>query len=583
MATANFQTMNALVLVNSGQPEYHQGRVFVLPYLEHFGVPCDVVDLLHHPLPVDANRYPLVILAHPNLDPGNAWLGGRGGARLRDAVRAGSGLVSFDAALSHWLVGSIPEQPRIALERLEIAGGAHYITALHEADHSLALSAPLEIASLPEGEVLVEAATSPLLVASQLEKGRLLHWASTGWMHTAVLGPMMGMDDLFWRGLVWAARKPYALRGLPPLMTMRIDDVAGRGGLFNQSPLYWVENAVQEGFKPWLGIFIYNLSAPAVNQLRGLVQAKQATAFPHAFGRPNRSPEMNYFYYEDALPLRANEYDEFIYFDHHHGIPWPDSEARRGMEAVDRWYQAHMPLPKSKMALPHWGEMGDNTISHMAEKWGAEYIFFMNDINLPMAKGIPWPKLGPFRRYEDQGECFPWTEGERGGRPVYYADFANVAGYPFFMSMTEIRDDAGYEWAPDNNVEATVQRGIRQLRRALDSMTLPNLFTHETDFIHKIAPQNWAEIMHGIAQGIAAYNPIQVTYDEGIRYVRATKTSSLINCRFDPGTGEVRASLTGKTDLPTHFYVFTGDGGTIDPWLVEVPPFKDNISILVKV
>ena len=87
MATANFQTMNTLVLVNSGQPEYHQGRVFVLPYLEHFGVPCDVVDLLHQPLPIDANRYPLVILAHPNLDPGNAWLGGAGGTRLRDAPR----------------------------------------------------------------------------------------------------------------------------------------------------------------------------------------------------------------------------------------------------------------------------------------------------------------------------------------------------------------------------------------------------------------------------------------------------------------------------------------------------------------
>ena len=215
-----------------------------------------------------------------------------------------------------------------------------------------------------------------LLVASQLENGRLLHWASTGWMHTAVLGPMMGMDDLFWRGLVWAARKPYALRGLPPLMTMRIDDVAGRGGLFNQSPLYWVENAVQEGFKPWLGLFIYNLSAPAVNQLPRAGAGQAGNGFPACLWASNRSPEMNYFYYEDALPLRANEYDEFIYFDHHHGIPWPDSEARRGMEAVDRWYQAHMPLPKSKMALPHWGEMGDNIISHIAEKWGAEYMLF---------------------------------------------------------------------------------------------------------------------------------------------------------------------------------------------------------------
>ncbi len=69
--------------------------------------------------------------------------------------------------------------------------------------------------------------------------GQLLSWASTDWMDTRVLGPLAGLDDLFWRGLVWAARKPFCLRGLPPLVTMRVDDVAGTGGHWQQTPLYW--------------------------------------------------------------------------------------------------------------------------------------------------------------------------------------------------------------------------------------------------------------------------------------------------------------------------------------------------------
>ncbi|MGB9746412.1 MAG: hypothetical protein ACPLXM_05740 [Bacteroidales bacterium] len=36
----------------------------------------------------------------------------------------------------------------------------------------------------------------------------------------------------------------------------------------------------------------------------------------------------------DAMPLRAENYDEFIYFDHHNGKPWSDEEAQRGLDAV---------------------------------------------------------------------------------------------------------------------------------------------------------------------------------------------------------------------------------------------------------
>jgi hypothetical protein len=398
-------------------------------------------------------------------------------------------------------------------------------------------------------------------------------------MHSGVLGPLAGLDDVLWRSLAWAARKPFALRGLAPLVTMRVDDVAGRGGLWQQSPLYWVHVANRHGFKPWLGLFIYNLTEPAVNELRDLVERGQAAAFPHAFGRPPRSAESDFYYYERALPWRAADYDEFIYFDHHRRRPWSDVEAARGLAAVDEWYAAHAPLPMSRYAIAHWSEMGSNVMAHVRDQWSAEFIAQFNDVNLPFLSRISWLKAGPFRRYEKPGTGFPLDPARRGQRPVYYADFVNLGGRQFFNCVTEIRDDAGYEWRPDNDVAATVGRGVRQLRRALDSMALAVLFTHETDYLYKIRPEAWAEEIAQVAAGITQYNPIYVTPDEGVRYVRATRTSHLKACHYDVATGQVAAALTGYADVPTHFYLFTGRGDEITTALVEVPVFDGETVV----
>ena len=41
-----------------------------------------------------------------------------------------------------------------------------------------------------------------------------------------MFGQFQGIDDLVWRGIVWAARKPFVMRGMPPFISMRVDDAA---------------------------------------------------------------------------------------------------------------------------------------------------------------------------------------------------------------------------------------------------------------------------------------------------------------------------------------------------------------------
>ncbi len=595
--------MDALVLENSLSPAYAEGRHGVVPCLDHLGVPYAVADLAHSPLTSAVADYPLVIVAHRRIDPGGVRLGPEGRRRLLAAVAAGTGLVSFDPTLpaSGEMGATRPARGATIAEQLRFASQRHYITARHEPEEELRLVEPLSIPPLavPTGGVLVAGGGLPLVAAAHLGRGRVVQWATACWLHTCVLGPLAGLDDVLWRGLAWAARKPFALRGLGPLVAMRVDDVAGCGSLWQQSPLYWVRAANRFGLKPWLGLFIYNLSPEAVGELRELILRGQATAFPHAFGLRSR-PDMPDVHYQGQIVPEGgsidegqfarrhgrrpwpSDLDEFIYFDHFRSRPWPDEEAAQRLAAVDEWYAAHAPLPISRYVVPHWYEMGRNTVAHVYDLWGARYCGTPLDLGFAYSPRHAWLKAGPFRRYENPGTGAIHS-GRRGQRPVYYADWLNSCDRQFFNCLTEIRDDAGYDWKPDNDVSATVGRGVRQLRRALDSMALAVLVAHETDHIYDIDPKTWATEIEQVARGIVGYDPIYVTLDEAVRYVRATRTSRLESACFDGTAGTVSATFTGHADVTTHFYLFTEESGEIEQTLVEVPAFEGQVVVATRV
>ena len=107
----------------------------------------------------------------------------------------------------------------------------------------------------------------------------------------------------------------------------------------------------------------------------------------------------------------------------------------------------------------------------------------------------------------------------------------HIPGHPefdgqFFNCVTEIRDDAGYEWYPSSDVAGTIGRGTRQTKRALDSMALATLFTHGY-FMGDVGPESWRATLQGITDNLAPYNPIYVTLDYACQYVRAMHTSDI--------------------------------------------------------
>jgi hypothetical protein len=419
----------------------------------------------------------------------------------------------------------------------------HYITERHEPNESISVSSMPSLGMTPpaDAETVATAEGQPFIVVRNYGAGKAVQWGSYAWMSHSVKGPIYGLDDLVWRSLVWAARKPFVMQGIPPFVTMRVDDESGG--------FWWIHIANEFGIKPWAGLFFHNIDATEAADLSALVNADQATTSIHAFN------------------------GGFFYFNHS-GSDWPDATVAAYFDEGTQWHADHN-IPISKFVLGHYYELGTNVFGGLSD-WGVEFIGAQMDPGY--GYGAPWIMNGPYRLYE--------TGGSSSGRPMYYADFMTIPGHPefdgqFFNCVTEIRDDAGYEWYPSNDVASSIGRGTRQTRRALDSMALATLFTHG-QHVSGISQDNWRSILLGVTDNLAPYDPIYVTMDHACQYVRATHTSDIGQGEFDPLTGVLTTTLTGETDLPTQFYLFTECGAEILEQRVDVPTFSGSTEVVTE-
>lgn len=543
---------DAIVIVNSASASYQDFARYTQPYLNHFGVPYTLLDIATAPIPSDLGRYALILIGHNQLDVQHTYLDSAEQQLISAAVYQGTGLVSFDSELAN--ASFVPHYQYVqdifqfgytgstASSQVEIDSNigltGHYIVAAQPTNVIYTLGGSIRPTgvTLPAGAAaLATIAGQPFVVATTYGQGRAVQWTTYTWLNWRTWGYVHGFDDLIWRGFVWAARKPFVLQGLPPFVTFRDDDSTGGYD--------WVVTANRYGFKPWLGIFLRAVSESAAAQLRDLVNAGQATVGVHSL-------DFGPFFYTGS-----------------------DSQIAANFAEAQAWFAAHQ-IPHSKFVAPHYYQFGTNVFDGL-QSMGVEYV---GTTLVPGTEyGDPAVPGAPYRLYD--------VPNSADAAPFFYADYLSVPGHPehngkFFNVFTEIRDNAGYEWFPDNDVPGSITRGTIQLKRALDSMALATLFTHEY-YIHPITPSNWDQILAGIANNIAPYQPIYVTMDYAVQYVRAMYTSNITSSVYDPVRRMLDTTLTGSTDLPTRFYLFTEQNNVIQQRLVDVPVFTGSTVVSV--
>ena len=416
------------------------------------------------------------------------------------------------------------------------AAGSHFITARHQAAESITTgSMTLAGITLPtDATSLATTGGTPFLAVRNSGQGRAVQWGSYNWMSVSVKGPIYGLDDLVWRGMAWAARKPFIMQGMPPFLTMRVDDESG--------PFDWIHVANEVGIKPWAGIFLSNIDEAEATDLSNLVNAGQATAAIHAYNGA-------WFYWAQS-----------------------DTQIAANFTTGTQWHQNHN-IPISKYVLPHYYQFGSNAFAGL-NNWGVECVGTQMDPD--QGYGAPWIMNGPYRTYE--------TGGSSGGTPQYYADYMTIPGHPefngrFFNLVTEIRDDLGYEWYPNNDVSGTIYHGTLQSKRALDSMALATLFTHDQS-VSGVSMDNWRAILQGITTNLAPYHPINVTMDEACQYIKSKHDSKIVSSAYDATTRQVTVNYTGTTEVATKFYLFMDDHSAIRDMWVDVPQFTNQTQVL---
>ncbi len=553
---ATTQRADAIVLVNQNSARYVDFTRYIEPYLKHFGVPYSVINIATTAIPTNIGDYALIIVGHSSMDNDNTLLDTTEQNLISTAVNNGSGFVNFDNDLVElgtpryqfvqniFGFGYFSAFVESVVQINSSASIGGYVLGMQptNASYNFPNATPMLGVTLgTNSATLATLGGNPLLVARQYGQGRAIQWTNYGWMDAYIWGPVHGMDDLVWRSIVWAARKPFVMQGLPNFVAMRVDDSTG--------PYAWADTAANYGLKPWNGFFMQDQDTQDIADMRRLINAGKMTASIH-----------------------ARTSNDWFYFDHITGQPWSNTVMAQNWADAEAFHTTNN-IPKSKYVVPHYYEFGTNVFQGL-QNYGAEFVGTVQTINTTHVGDITLLG-GPYCKY--QTPCVP------GRWPIYYADYLTVPGHPefdgkFFNVVTEIRDNAGYEWFPSSDVPTTVSRGVAQLTRAFKGMNLATLFTHEY-LIQPISPTDWNSIMSGVTSGIASYNPIYVTMDYAAQYVRAMATSDIASSIYTPGTGNLQTIFSGKTDLVTRFYIYGEQGGNITSASQDVPVFNGSATV----
>ncbi|MBQ8003613.1 MAG: hypothetical protein IJ299_00755 [Oscillospiraceae bacterium] len=541
-----------------GYSEYCE---LIRPYLDVFGMPYDELSPKELPACL-SDGAALILLAQPGLT-----LSDDAAVAVMSALGNGTGIVCTDGTILYNTafdgIRTIHDMPSPSSgSSIEITQ-KHYATRFHDEGESIPLYSAASFyvnTNLRGGQTLAKMGGFPLLEVSEHCGGKVVLWNNVLWIRTSVLGPVHGMDDIMRDSIVWAAKKPFAMKSLPPFVGMRVDDVWGAWrDKAPENPLSWIEISNKYGFKPWLGIFQDNINEKSTELVRGYVESGIATAFPHAFA---------------GCEWVASDIPEhWAYFDHRNGRPWSDEVMELNAARAKEWFDKNK-IPISKLALAHYYETGENALKHFL-RWGCEFIGIHMPPDAPYRSQAEL-KCGPYRKYT----ALPCSAS----RPVYFADYLEFPYNPeidkkLFNCVTEIRDVRGYELAPSNDVEKTIDSGVRQLRRAILSSVPAVLFTHESCWIQRITVENWEAEMSGIYDGIADLNPVFDTMDNICKYVRASHDITI--SVSDITDGKLKISFTGNNNSETKCAVFTETDGDISQSMYDVPRVNGKVTLTI--
>ena len=578
-------------------------------YLEHLQIPYRVVDTATQAPPTDLGMVQLIVAGHTGLSLSAAWQ-----QAILQAVQGGSGFVNFDAdptigTYSHMkgIFGATGSQVGagatvIAIPSAVMPDGAtpHYIAGMKirlqntppgdiifsfhtDANGTQQVATPTVLLGA-QGTVIALIGNSPLILATQTGGGRAVDFTTYDFMHPDRFGFMMGIDDLVWRSMVWAARKPFILRGYPRFYAPQMDDeVVGWGSRLRDlwNPAYTGNVAADGTGGPW--------KITAMAQMTNLQPGGQ--------DRTDAIADVNAGFLKIALHTNTGISEGDFYWNAQSPDPLTDAQWQSNLASAIQLMQGQggtdtLP-PLSKSMVPHFWNLSNNVGYDLWHSLNVRYITEIQQPGAYYSFGPPKPSsmrlwTHPFRIYE----LPPTGVNPNELYTLYSADFLTVgstAGLPpqkFFTFTTQLLGSTypsfDARWPNDSQgigVQESVNNFTEYAWRFWSGMAPVQMYNHDGGSFDNGTETERQQAVTQISSFLNAKSVRHVFMENLGAYMCARTTSVLSTAQASPSaltlnfTGNA-ADMDGNL-VPTNFYIFYGDNEGIQQ---TVPGFNGGTT-----
>lgn len=556
-----------LVVIDSGGPYWERMIVeeTVLAALAHFGMPFRLLDLAEErPKPESLDQSAGILLAQNGL--GESLTHAETGL-IAGAVRNGAGLVNFDYDLRGYngplleIFGFDRINPHpYATDTVRMQERDHFITELqspgefHTFDRMVTAIAaekwgesvvPLADGILGKEQLIYirhlapwsafEPRNYPLAFATEWGEGRAVQFTlnSRVWRN-AFYGHARGMDDLFWRSIVWTARKPFAANMIPPFVTMSWDDCEGR------HDFAFADIANSYGFKPMPSLFIANVPERLFPKIRAGMQNGEIHYNSHAL-----------------------DYYRLLIYNFGKG-ECSQAELESNFAFADAFWKRVGAHPCATLRF-HWGEYGVRALPFLKERG---HRFFCPALQTGLHKADMCLQDG-FWPYGLQTCYYDYLPDDHD----FFAFAAMLARHheDFLTGCTPyLRENE------KTDVEKAAGNAALQIRHGLRAGFYAEIVTHEQKF-DAVSMDEWDRILARTQALTDDYEKIYASHDEIGHYLQGKD-----GVRFERVTTDgaaMRYALAGRTSAPLRISVFRNQGDAVVREYREVDAFEGRASV----
>lgn len=627
-----------LVLCDTSRPACRALEATVLAALGHMGLPYALWDLATEALPdAVARSHALILLAQEDLGPA---LTGASARAAMTALADGVGLVSLDPA-----IGAYPAEFRDGLGLQAGSNGetgaarfatqGHFISAWRDDAETVVFRKAVpyqELGGSAEAVLLTGNGNGAIMRAGAVGNGRFawLGLSPRVWLPDS-LGHAWGLDDVFWRSLVWAARKPFVMKAMPPFRTMRFDDCSGFGSLWwvighansldrpHPAPLKRIINRQFGGqasvlrhfdyvaalnefdWRAETSLFMDNINEEDWQHLKGLHDRGGVQVSVHSFadGYDEHGSWYSRFITHKGVEVLTDKGVEFRYclapadvtgfLQTHDARQTPyriarcsDEELQANFARLDAIWQRRGITPGVTHNM-HWRNMPSNALP-FAKRRGQVLSMCSTRCNYVHAdpEAFAWRKL-PYGNGGMFMDYLPIPEDATGIEPT---DFFHVVSHVRAMSaddpfadsadISRYRKPAIPGLCTHRDLDLMAETMVRETKLGLQSLFFACPMTHEMN-LATLTGDDWRSVLRAVEKALARYPKMPALYDE-IAMTARSKCETHI-ARAHRGHDGITLDLTGRAPSPVWLYVFTDSGKGCDQRFEKVAPFNGSTTV----